>query len=228
MSSFPKADLRLDWCSYEAAKYAVEHWHYLRTMPAGRNVYVGAWEAGRFIGSVMFGMGSGSSTNGTAYGLDRTHEVAELVRVALDRHSASVTKIVSIAIAMLRKQSPNLRLIISMADPVAGHVGAIYQGGNWIYTGLTKPDVQYFSRGVWVHHRTATSRGSARGLPSKPLPGKFRYLMPLDAAMRARIAPLAKPYPKRVRSAENGTEVPTSGGGVIPTRTHQAEAVAHG
>jgi hypothetical protein len=50
--------------------------------------------------------------------------------------------------------------------------------------------------------------------------------MPLDAEMRAKIAPLAKPYPKRERSAENGAAVPTAGGGVIPTRSLQPSMVA--
>jgi hypothetical protein len=33
------------------------------------------------------------------------------------------------------------------------------------------------------------------------VPGKHRYLMPLDDDMRARILPLAKPYPKRAKQA---------------------------
>ena len=42
-------DLKVDWCSYEAAKYAVMHWHYSKTMPAGKTVKLGVWENGRFI-----------------------------------------------------------------------------------------------------------------------------------------------------------------------------------
>ena len=34
-----------------------------------------------------------------------------------------------------------------------------------------------------------------------PVLGKHRYLMPLDKNMSAKIAPLAKPYPKRVKQA---------------------------
>lgn len=218
MSSKPT--LRLDWCSHQAAKYAVEHWHYSRRMPAGRNVYIGVWEDDRFIGCVLFGMGSGNSTNGTRYGLSRTHEVAELTRVALTAHKSPVSRIVAVALRLLRKQSPGVRLIISMADPVQGHVGGIYQAGGWTYTGETKPDVQYFSNGEWVHHRTATSRGSAKGLPSRPLPPKHRYLYPLDDAMRAQIAPLAKPYPKRPRAGSiGGDALPFHGGegGSTPT-----------
>jgi len=198
-------DLRVDWCSYQAAKYAVEHWHYSRVMPAGRNVYIGAWEDGVFVGCVMFGMGSGNSTNGNRYGLKKSHEMAELTRIALCQHKTNVSQIVAKGIKLLKQQSPDLRLLISMADPAAGHIGAIYQAGNWIYTGETKPDVMYFSRGEWRHHRTVTSRGSARGLLSKPLPPKHRYLYPLDRAMRRKIAPLAKPYPKRGPSVEGDT-----------------------
>ena len=152
-----KVDLRVDWCSYDAAKYAVEHWHYSHSMPAGRNVYLGVWENEKFVGVVVFGMGSGNSTNGNRYGLNASHEMAELTRVSLTKHQMQVSRIVSIAIRMLKKQSPGIRLLTSMADPRAGHVGGIYQAMNWVYTGETKPDVLYFSRGEWVHHRTATS-----------------------------------------------------------------------
>lgn len=215
-----KVDLQVDWCSHEAAKFAVEKWHYSHTMPAGRNVYIGVWEDGRFIGTVLFGMGSGNSTNGTRYGLSSSHEMAELTRVALTKHESPVSKIVAVAIRMLKKQSPDLRLLISMADPLQGHIGGIYQAGNWIYTGATKPDVLYFSRGEWVHHRTATSRGSARGLPSRPLPPKHRYLYPLDDAMRKQIEPLRQPYPKREQAAGAADVAPddqSGEGGLIPT-----------
>lgn len=202
-----KVDLRVDWCDFKASKFAVMNYHYSKTMPAGRNVYIGVWEDRKFIGSVLFGMGSGNSTNGERYGLASSHEMAELTRVALTTHLSPVSQIVASAIKMIKKQSPGIRLIISMADPLQGHTGGIYQAGNWIYTGETKPDVMYFSRGEWVHHRTATARGSAKGLPARKLPPKHRYLYPLDRAMRKQIAPLAKPYPKRTcgQSVEGDT-----------------------
>lgn len=225
MSSRPdKPELRLDWCSHEAAKYAVEHWHYSRTMPAGRNVYVGAWESGKFIGAVMFGMGSGNSTNGRQYGLKTSHEMAELVRVALARHTAPVTRIVAIAIRFIRKQSPGLRLLISMADPAHGHHGGIYQGGGWIYTGKTARDYLYQNKaGQFVHHRSAGSERSLVGVAKIPIPGKYRYLMPLDDEMRRRIEPLRKPYPKRAGSIDADAPVIQTGeGGSTPTPALQS------
>lgn len=212
------SSLKLDWCSYEAAKYAVEKWHYSQAMPASKNVYVGVWEDEQFKGAIIFGLGSGNATNGQRFGLERMGQMAELTRVALRQHKTPVSRLVAIALKMLRRQSPNLRLVISMADPQQGHLGVIYQAGNWVYSGVTKPDVMYFSNGEWVHHRTATSRGSARGLPSKPLPPKHRYLMPLDDAMRAQILPLAKPYPKRATSIDgDATGLQPGQGGSSPT-----------
>ena len=49
---------------------------------------------------------------------------------------------------------------------------------------------------------------------------KHRYLMPLDEAMRAQIAPLAKPYPKRAKGQDCGP--PLRLGGSTPTRTLQS------
>jgi hypothetical protein len=42
-----KADLRIDWATHAAAKYACENWHYSGCMPVGKLVKVGAWESGK-------------------------------------------------------------------------------------------------------------------------------------------------------------------------------------
>lgn len=216
MSSRPS--LRLDWCSHEAAKYAVEHWHYSGVLSSAKNVYIGVWESGRFIGAIVFGIGSGNATNGVRYGLRRVGEMAELTRVALDRHVTPVSRILAVAVRMLRQQSPGLRLLISMADQREGHHGGIYQAAGWTYTGETKPDVEYFYKGKWRHHRTVTSATSAAGLKSRPLPPKHRYLMPLDNKMRERVAPLALPYPKRAPVASSDAPTVQVGeGGAAPT-----------
>jgi len=203
-----KVDLKIDWATYEAAKYAVKCWHYSGSLSSSRNVYIGAWEDGKFIGVVVFGLGSGNATNGKRYGLAKSHEMAELTRIALNKHETTVSRIVKIAIQFIKRQSPGLRMIISMADPMHGHHGGIYQAGNWIYTGQTAEDYQYqLPDGRYVHHRTATSiLKSVTGRPKKKLPGKYRYLMPLDEEMRKRIEPLRKPYPKRPKQAMTGDQ----------------------
>lgn len=195
-----RAELKLDWCSYAAAKYAVEHWHYSRVMPAGKSVKIGAWESSGFIGAIIFTCGANNHI-GSPYGLAQT-SICELVRVSLAVHQSPVSRIVRIAIQMLCKQSPGLRLLVSYADPEQGHYGGIYQAMNWLYAGSSSP--QRFSlrpNGQILHKRTAHSLyGTIRGLEKSKVLWKHKYLYPLDAAMRAQIAPLAQPYPKRATS----------------------------
>lgn len=229
-SAASKPTLRLDWCTHAAAKYAVENWHYSKRMPMPPLVMVGAWEDGAFIGCVVFARGANMNI-GAPYGLDQTN-CAELVRVALHRHSAPVTRIVSIAARFLRRNSPGLRLIVSYADPSEGHHGGIYQGGNWIYVGRSSEATEFLHEGRWKHQREVTavsfastgSPGSGKAqnlsaLEKRRKPGKHKYLMPLDDEMRSRVEPLAKPYPKRSICAGTSTRdgTPVAVGGATPT-----------
>lgn len=201
--------------SHKAASYAVTHWHYSHRMPVGRLVMLGAWEDGQFAGAVIFSRGSNNHL-GSKYGCTST-QVCELTRVALRDHEAPVSQIVAGSLRHLKRTSPGLRLVVSFADPGQGHRGGIYQAGNWIYTGVAPPSRFFRINGRLVHERSLsvslgfTKRpGQHRTLPRNiewiranmdpaaeevMVQGKYRYLYPLDRAMRRQITPLAKPYP---------------------------------
>ena len=221
------SDLRLDWCSYEAAKYAVEHWHYSRTMPVGKMAKVGVWEYGEFVGAVLWGLGGGGACDGRSYGLARNFEMSELQRMALREHHSPVSRIIAVSVRMIRSYCPGLRLLISYADPVQQHHGGIYQAAGWTYTGMSAADW----KAVWANGKEAHSRIAREhvqfGIKKTvdisdavrvAVPGKHRYLYPLDAEMRARIAPLAKPYPKRAGSiVADAPAIHAGEGGAEPT-----------
>jgi hypothetical protein len=201
-----KADLRVDWATHEAAKYACENWHYTASLPVGKLVKVGVWESSRFIGVVLFCWGMNKSL-GSPYGL-QMNECCELVRVALKAHQSPVSRMVALALKWLAKQSAGLRMVVSFADPEAGHHGGIYQAGNWIYSGQSAASFEWRLNGKRLNKRAYTGHnfGKARadvpaGAVRVPTPGKHRYLMPLDDEMRKRILPLSKPYPKRAKQA---------------------------
>lgn len=209
MSSKPV--LKLDWCSHEAARYACEKWHYSQCIPKSKLVRVGVWESEVFSGAIIFGSGACPQI-ADPYGLSQI-AVAELVRVALKpSHNYETTKCVSVAIRLLKKMSAGLRLLVSYADPEQGHHGGIYQGGNWIYSGLTSP-TEWFelcSTGERIHSHVyrrgqpgRATRDKAAGVIRSIKLVKHKYLMPLDEEMRKRIAPLAKPYPKRTRAGSD-------------------------
>lgn len=197
-------------CSHEAAKYAVMNWHYSRAMPCGKCAFYGVWEAGRFVGAIIYGYG-GTPVLGRPYGLEQT-ECVELVRVALRDHATPVSQIVAATLRELHRTNPGLRLVVSFADPGEGHHGGIYQAGNWTYTG-PMVDKQYFVvRGQVMHPRSVAGRRWRQSLPwlrahvdpnasTVSKPGKHRYVMPLDKAMRRKVAKLAKPYPHAVEAS---------------------------
>lgn len=214
-------ELRVDWCSHQAAAYAVEHWHYSKSMPTPPVLKIGVWEGEEFVGVVLFSRGS-TNNLGRPYGLAIT-EVCELTRVALREHGCPVSQMVSRAIAMLRHKEGGLRLVVSFADPEERHHGGIYQAGNWIYTGQSE-DYDKFrdaSGRVWHPRQVAATGykkqyGEYRRVPSIAecervrVQGKHRYLYPLDRAMRRQIEPLRKPYPKK-ETCGPGVQGDTSG-----------------
>lgn len=205
-------ELKLDWCSHEAAKYAVEHWHYSKRMPKGKLVYIGVWENGKFIGCVIYGHGA-TPEIGNPFGLVQT-QICELVRVALTKHKTFTSRIVAISLALLKKQSSGLRLIVSFADSEQHHYGGIYQAGNWIYIGSENYHA-YRVNGQLVHPRTLYDRYGVGGQSVEWLhrhvdpqaervvtAQKHKYVMPLDNDMRRQIEPLRKSYPKRTHANE--------------------------
>jgi hypothetical protein len=200
-----KVNLKIDWASHEAAKYACLNWHYSKCLPVGKLVKIGAWENDKFIGVVIFGRGANKSL-GEPYKLDQT-ECCELVRIALTDHKTPVSRIMSIAIKLLKNIHKQLKLVISFADSEQNHHGGIYQATNWVYVGKTNSADEYLYKGKRWHGRAfRKSFGSHLNYMNKGLEivqgsQKHRYLMPLDDNMRKQVQQLAKPYPKRMKQA---------------------------
>lgn len=151
-------DLLVAPCSYQAAKYAVEKWHYSGSMPTPPIVTYGVWEDGNYIGAVLFSRGT-SNSMGSPYGLN-ADEICELTRVALTKHQSFVSQIVIQAIKALKANNQGLRLIVSYADPEHGHEGKIYQAMNWLYVGVTANDARFIdANGRAWHSRQVSKNG---------------------------------------------------------------------
>jgi hypothetical protein len=185
-------------------------WHYSRAFPASKLTTFGVWEDAAFIGSVIFGWGAQPKL-GQQFGASMI-ETSELVRVALTAHVSPVSQIVALAIKQLKASSPGLRVIVSFADPVQGHRGGIYQAGNWMYTGRSSDSAFFKVEGRVIHPRTvgdmlkgkrrpgessvdALTRVLGKPVTAVRLPGKHRYVYPLDRRMRRRVEMASQPYP---------------------------------
>lgn len=209
-------DLVVAHCDQQAATFAARRWHYTGKLPMdghAKMVRFGAWEDGRFVGAVVFTPGLAANLH-SQFGLDRI-EVAELARVALDEHATPTSSIVSAAVRLLRRANPGLRLLISFADPAAGHAGVLYQAMNWIYTGQSGGSAEVYYRGRWWSDRQLSDYGTGfngagkdapsrlsteakAALPRRDRPGKHRYVLPLDRRIRRVVEALAVEYPRTV------------------------------
>lgn len=222
--------LKVDWATHAAAKYACENWHYSGCLPSGKLVKIGCWENGKYIGCVIFGLGATPNLS-KAYDLTMT-ECCELCRVALTKHETPVSRIVSIALKFLKKQSPGVRLVVSFADSEQGHYGGIYQAGNWIFSGSVELD-SWIINGEKMHPRSVVMKYGSQALAHvrkidprahKKWGIKHRYLMPLDGEMKTKLLPLSKPYPKRAGSKANvATGFQSVEGGATPTPALQID-----
>lgn len=209
-----KTQLKIDWATHEAAKYACENWHYSKRIPVNKLVKIGVWENKKFIGVIIFGLGA-SATLYKQFNIER-NEVCELVRVALNEHKTEVSRIISIAIKFLKKSNPKLKVVVSFADPSEGHHGGIYQAGNWIYTGKSNNTKEYYFNNKWRHATDVYKRlnkDQIRKLKTRKKEGKHRYIIAFEDNIKKEILKKALPYPKRASSVESGTSEFHSEGG---------------
>ena len=202
--------LRLDWASHDAVTYACTHWHYSKSVPAGKLVKVGVWEDDKFIGVILYSRGAASNI-GSPFGLDQT-QVCELTRVAMRRHESHVSRALAISLRMLKQLCPAMRLVVSFADTEQGHHGGIYQANGWWYIGDSASDSEYRIHGKKMHRKTVYSRYGNQSVPwlkanvdphmvvvrTEP---KHKYVKPLDAGMAKSLETMKLPYPKRAKQA---------------------------
>jgi len=196
--------MRLEKASSKAIKYACLNFHYAKAVPSVSLAYSVFNNLNEWCGVVCFGLGA---TNNIAkpYGLNQG-QVIELVRMALNGKQQSTTKAMAIALRIIKKDAPNVKLVVSYADSEKGHFGVIYQATNWIYTGYSV-DSNLIVNGKREHRRTLGSRfGTCSSkelkkmgynveiLKTKP---KYKYIYPLDKSLIPLCKSLAKPYPKK-------------------------------
>ena len=224
--------LHLALCSFKAAKYACEHFHYSQAVPAGKLVKIGVWEDDKFIGAIIFGRGANNNML-KPYGLT-PEQGCELVRIALTDHKTPVTKLVKIALKLLQNHSPGLKLVVSYADSRQNHLGTIYQAGNWLYTGIAKTTPDYLYKGRWCHMRTlnaAVANGTITreyrdSLPQRDGGYRHRYLYPLDSSLRKELELQSKQYPKNMRDEHesNVSDSQSEEAGAVPSISHQNQS----
>lgn len=217
--------LSLFVCPRDLARRAIERWHYSKTMPAAGLDLYGIREGQRFVGVVVFGMGANPRL-AAPFGLAQG-EVRELVRVALcDQRRQFTSAVLAACLKRFHHERPQVRLCISYADPLHGHIGTLYQAGNWSYLGRTQPARTLIVEGRRRHPRSLYQRfgtSSLRYLRAQVDPDataaydppKHKYALAFDGQLRRRLRRLSCPYPRPAVKESRATRPATSGEGHV-------------
>lgn len=191
--------MRLEIASHKAIKYACLKFHYAKVVPVTSiafNVYNNKNE---WCGCILFG-GGASYMLGNSYGLV-SGQFLELTRMALNGKQESTSKAMAIAIKLIKKKKPLVKLLFSYADKGQNHLGIIYQATNWYLVDESESSgIEVFYKGKWGHNRTPSAKLSNKEfnkLDKRKKAGKYKYVYPLTKELKTMCNNLKKPYPKK-------------------------------
>lgn len=195
------------------AKELLECHHYLHSLPGGTKLIFGVFIDKRLLGALTFGAGPF-----LAYSLvegAQPKDCITLTRLWLSDELPpnSESRVLGFIIRSLRKHT-HVKFLIAYSDPMAGHMGTIYQATGWLYTGLSTAMPLYdLGNGVARHCRSvAHSFGShsvkylsqhSVNVKLVSQSQKHRYIYFLDPEWRSRLKVSVLPYPKREVNREN-------------------------
>ena len=192
--------MKLTRATPKAIEYACKNFHYSKSIPTVQYAYNVYNNKEEWCGVILFG---GGANNNLAKSCNlHNGEVLELERVALNGKQEMTSKAVSIALRLLRKDDPIVKMVVSYADHRQNHLGIIYQATNWLYLGISKTtDTQYYYKGKWTHERTINSKSNRdylkKILPKRQNANKFKYIYVYDDKLKEEYKKIAKPYPKK-------------------------------
>jgi hypothetical protein len=188
-------------------RHLIVNHHYLHTMPTACWRCFGVYAGAELKGAAVFTAGPRNGYR-VLHGAAPQH-VAVLARLWLadDLPKNAESRVIGILLRYAKRERL-WKLILSYADPGAGHEGVIYRATGWLYLGRGQPS-RYLGLddGQIVHPRTAYNRFGVNnaghlcrtGIAAKQLiqGGKHRYAYVLDPAWHWRLRDAVLPYPGR-------------------------------
>jgi hypothetical protein len=188
--------MRLEIASNKAVKYACLNFHYAKSVPT-YSIGYSVFENNNWCGVVLFG--GGASVNMPKKFNLKNGQYLELNRMALNGKQFSTSKVISIAIKLIKKECPTVKMLFSYADKAQEHKGIIYQATNWYYIeNIESSGTEYLLNGIWKHDRGRYNwKVDFKKLTKRKKAGKHKYIYPLDKTLIPLCKSLAKPYPKK-------------------------------
>ena len=221
---FNPRNFRVQSMSPEIIKPIIEQNHYLHRLCVGvvRSCFgIIKIDESRLVGALVFGEPVRRNLSTSISPVVKDNEVIELLRVWIEDGHGSNIESWSIAQAF-KMLPPERKVIVSYADPFAGHTGKIYQALNGIYQELPEGNSFEISLdGVtWLHERTQGRRFGKHSIERlkkklcqnfyrKRESRKYRYLWILkdeEKILQTLKHPIS-PYPKEAKEPPQIEEI---------------------
>lgn len=182
-----QSKIKLYPATAQQIRFACLKLHYAKTIPSVQVAY-SCYEDDHFIGVICFGGGANNNL-GKKYGLVQG-QLMELVRVALNgKQEHPTSQFVALAMKLLHKRKPLVKLLVSYADTKQGHKGIIYQATNWLYMGVSQAESAIDPQtGEVKHTRSLHSKyGSIKGFQRVKDKPKHIYVYPFNQSLRVEL-----------------------------------------
>jgi hypothetical protein len=159
--------------------------HYLRKWPAVPRLHLGLFIDSKLQGCVIFAEAPRETSK--RYG-GYTWELARLW-VSDDIPRNVETWLISKCVRYIARRHPEVRFLVSYADPQAGHIGTIYRAANWKPDGMTDDGCKK-GRAEYVNPESGKVYGRRSHVPSNVVPvcvervRKYRFVLALQAHKR--------------------------------------------
>ena len=163
----------------QIGKEMIEKYHYTHNMNSSRyalGVFIKETDENSFfegeietlIGTILYAhpVSNRAIDSICGDGVLKLNEVLELIRLFIhDGYGKNIESyVIGQSFKWLKENDPNVKVLISYADPEASHTGGIYRATNWLYQGCgvskLMPDysLQLEENGPWMHSRTVGSK----------------------------------------------------------------------
>ncbi len=203
-------DLVIANCDKRTLKAILAQNHYSGTC-SSITVGYGVYWRGQLKGGIVFSAGVGRFANAYCR-ICKPTEIVELTRLWLhdDLPKNGESRVIGLALRVLRKGRGRFRAALSYADEYAGHVGTIYQATNFRYMGTsTSASSKIRIGGLIVNSRSLNSRYGTHSVPRlrkilgrddieyvREKTRKHAYVYPLTDDVAKWLDEHRKPYPK--------------------------------
>lgn len=158
MKKLDKSRITMKVLDAFSAGQVIKHYHYSRSMPPSE-LNLGFYIDGKLNTVLVFSQGVNCYYKEFIKDKNFTEKnLWELVRLfSFDWAEKNIESYcIGQSIKYIKEKHPNIKFLISYADPFHSHIGVIYQATNWLYTGLSSVLPLYKDKvsGRIIHNRT--------------------------------------------------------------------------